>query len=310
MAETAPIALFIYNRPEHTARTLSSLSANSLAAKSDLVIYADGPKTAEHERSVHAARAVARNASGFKSIRMVERDRNLGLAGSIIEGVTELCETRGRAVVIEDDLVLSPNFLAFMNAGLDRYKDDERVMQVSGYMFPDVCDGNDVRFLPLTTTWGWGVWQRAWRHLDRDLSGLERLKADMQLRNRFDLNGAYQYFSMAQRQKLGQVDSWGIAWYLSVFIRGGLVLYPSRSLVMNIGIDGSGVHGRGAPALQRLIVDQFNAGNLALPDQPEIDFGALASIELLLRSMSPGLIARMRERAALYLRQSRILGHK
>ncbi|HEX5423519.1 MAG TPA: glycosyltransferase [Candidatus Acidoferrales bacterium] len=295
MPAYAPVVLFVYNRPEHTARTLASLAANVLADQSELIIYADGPKNPEHEGAVRAAREVARQARGFKSVRMIERDRNLGLANSVITGITETCETYGRAIVVEDDLLLSPDFLAFMNAGLARFIDEDRVYQVSGYMFPGVCKGSRARFLPLTTTWGWGTWQRAWRHLDQNLSELPALRANAGLRRRFDLNGSYDYFEMACRQKSGQIDSWGIAWYLTVFLRGGFILYPARSLVVNVGIEGSGTHGRGSPALQGKITElNWDVAADLIPDDLAIDNECLASVEALLRSKKSTFLGRMK----------------
>ncbi len=117
-------------------------------------------------------------------------------------------------------------------------------MQVSGYMFPvDLDADTDAVFLPFTTSWGWATWSRAWRRFDPQMSAFERLSADPALRRTFNLEGAYDYFDLLRRQKRGQVDSWAIRWYLSVFMQGGLTLYPVRSLVQNIGFDGSGTHG-------------------------------------------------------------------
>ena len=88
MSDLAPTILFVYNRPEHTRRTLTALTANPLAIDSDLIIYADGPKRVEHEAPVRDVRELVRSASGFKSIKIVERDTNVGLANSIISGVS------------------------------------------------------------------------------------------------------------------------------------------------------------------------------------------------------------------------------
>jgi GT2 family glycosyltransferase len=136
MRNLAPIVLFIYNRPDHTRRTLAALAANPLAIDSDLIVYADGPKRPEHAASIAQARDAARSASGFKSVRLIERDGNLGLAKSIITGVSDVCSERGRAIILEDDLLVAPQFLTFINKGLDCYADRPEVFQISGYMFP------------------------------------------------------------------------------------------------------------------------------------------------------------------------------
>jgi glycosyl transferase family 2 len=284
MANLAPIVLFIYNRPEHTRRTLAALAANPLAAESDLIIYADGPKGAEHAASVAQARAVAGNATGFRSVKLIERDKNWGLANSIIAGISEVCAANGRVIVVEDDLLVAPGFLAFMNSGLDRYAEDDRVLQVSGFMFPGIGDRLQACFLPLTTTWGWATWRRAWNLFDPSLSKLELLEQDSILRRRFDLNGSYAYFEMAKQQQQGTVDSWGIRWYMTVFFRGGLVLYPGRSLVTNIGADGSGTHGVVHPRIQASSGSDGEAASFILPHVVEGDLDRMQDIEKLLRS--------------------------
>lgn len=251
MSELAPIVLFVYNRPEHTRRTLAALAANPLAIDSDLIIYADGPKKPEHAPSVGQAREVARSASGFKSVRLIERDENQGLARSIIGGVSEVCSEYGRAIVVEDDLLVAPQFLTFLNRGLERYADEPNVFQVSGYMFPvSTQSSSDGLFLPLISCWGWGTWQRAWCHFDPSAVGYVQLEHDPELRARFNLEGHYDYFGMLRDQIEGKIDSWGVRWLLSVFLQGGLVLYPPSSLVQNIGVDGTGTHGAGTASLQ------------------------------------------------------------
>ena len=175
--------------------------------------------------------------------QIIEREQNMGLAASMRSGVSALCEESGRAIILEDDLEVSSTFLRFMNQALDRYEDEPRVMQVSGYMYPvDIAGPEDALFFPATSCWGWGVWKRAWDALGAGASYYERLARDSALRQRFDLDGAYPYFEMLESQNRAEIDSWGIAWYLDVFANDGLVLYPRKSLVANRGHDGSGAH--------------------------------------------------------------------
>jgi GT2 family glycosyltransferase len=285
MAELAPIVLFVYNRPDHTRRTLDALAANPLAIESDLIIYADGPKKPEHEATVRQARDVARGVSGFKSIRLIERDENLGLANSIITGVSEVCSENGRAIVVEDDLLVAPQFLAFLNHGLERYADEPNVFQVSGYMFPvPMASASDALFLPLISCWGWATWQRAWRQFDPSATGFNRLERDPELRARFNLDGNYDYFGMLKDQVEGRIDSWGVRWLLSVFLKGGLVLYPSRSLVQNVGVDGSGTHGTGTASLQSdlRVEPDLALGYERWPSGVELDTVALDRVKQML----------------------------
>ncbi len=243
MMQTAPIALFVYKRPFHTERVIDSLRTNVEAGSSELFIFSDSAKSDADEQSVKDVRKFLRTIKGFKAVNIVERPSNLGLADSVVIGVTKLCDDYGRVIVVEDDLIVSPHFLAYMNAALERYKNNLDVMQISGYQFPvEIESDDDALFLPFTTTWGWGTWKRAWNHFDNTIAGYDTLEKDRSLRKRFDLDDSYPYFRMLKKRKRGAVDSWGIVWYLSVFLREGLTLYPKKSLVKNIGFDGTGTH--------------------------------------------------------------------
>jgi hypothetical protein len=289
----APIALFAYNRPEHLRRTVDALRANPLAAESELHVFCDAARKPEHTEAVASVRRYVRTVDGFRAVRVIEREHNLGLAGSIEQGVASLCEEHGQAIVLEDDLLVAPGFLAFMNAALARYAPEERVMQVSGYQFPGRFGGGaQAVMLPIISCWGWATWARAWRHYDPRATGAGRLDQDPALRARFNLGGAYDYYGMLQDQRAGRIDSWGVRWLLSVFLRDGLVLYPPLTLVQNIGVDGSGTHGGGVQALQSVLVDA-NPAAWRLPELIEVDAQAYAQVQRLLRAQRPGLLQRL-----------------
>jgi hypothetical protein len=244
----APIALFVYNRPLHAQRCLSALSASAAAGRSDLYVFSDGPRSDSDVEAVRQVRELVGSMTGFASVTLIANEVNQGLAASVIKGVTSLVERFGCVIVVEDDLVVAPDFLEFMNAGLDAYAGDERVAQVSGHQFPvDLSAPEGCLFLPITTSWGWATWARAWKMFDPDATGYARLRASASLRRRFTLGGAYDYFGMLERQRAGEIDSWAIRWQLSVFLAGGLTLYPAKSLVTNIGFDGSGTHCKSDP---------------------------------------------------------------
>ena len=246
MTKNAPIAIFIYNRPDHLRRTLTSLRACTSFHESSVVVFGDGPKFCKDENSVIATRRVARDILGpeaeyrFSSI-------NKGLAASIIEGVGDLVKSYGRVIVIEDDLELSPDFLTYLNKSLDKYENANNVFQISGHVFdvPEFFGRDSALFLPFTSTWGWATWRRSWEKFDPEARGWHNLENNQTLRHRFNVGGNYDYSTMLQVQMNGNLDSWGIRWYWSVFCAGGIILFPPETLVRNIGMDGSGTHGSG-----------------------------------------------------------------
>lgn len=238
----APLALFAYRRPDHTRRLLQSLLANPEIAGTPVVAFLDGPRDPGEADAVAATREVIRSA-GIPQLTLVERSQNLGLARSIIEGVTRVCSDHGRVIVLEDDLVISPTFLEYMNVALSRFQEAAKVYSISAFMYPvDLRIHTDAVFLPFISSWGWATWQRAWQTFDIAASGYAALKTDRSLQRRFDLNGHYPFFDMLEAQQTGGNDSWAVRWYLSVFLRGGLSLFPVRSLVENQGFGAGGTH--------------------------------------------------------------------
>lgn len=243
MRSLAPVVLFVYKRPQHTSRVLEALSANRLAAQSDLVVYSDGPKTEAARPGVEAVRECIRGARGFKSVSLTERAQNVGLAGSIIAGVSEMVERHGRVIVLEDDLVTSPYFLDYMNDGLELYVTDERVASIHGYMYPVRGALPETFFLRGADCWGWATWKRGWRLFEPDAGKLAAEIEARGLEEAFDMEGAFRFNRMLRLQAEGKLDSWAIRWHASAFLRDKFTLYPGKSFVRNIGTDGSGTHG-------------------------------------------------------------------
>ncbi|MDB5031615.1 glycosyltransferase [Mucilaginibacter sp.] len=242
MQNLAPIALFVYNRPDHTRRTLAYLQKNLLAEESRLFIFSDGAKTAADKDKVDEVRTLVKNITGFKSIKIIAREENMGLANSIIGGVTQLVNEFGKVIVFEDDLLSSPYTLQYFNESLAKYEQDNAVMHVGAYMF-----GLDDKTLPeaffhhIATSWGWATWARAWKNFEPDIDKLMG-QFDRQKIQKFSIDGTMNFWKQMQQFKAGKNNSWAIRWYASVFLKGGLTLNPSHSLVHNIGHDGTGVH--------------------------------------------------------------------
>jgi hypothetical protein len=238
----APVVLFVYNRPVHTALVIDSLLKNFEAKKTDLIIYSDAPKALCFQAQVQEVRALVSDVKGFKSVRIILRENNLGLSRSIISGVSDVLDEYGVAIVLEDDLVVSPFFLKYMNSGLDLYRDDKKVASIHGYTYPVNDLLPETFFLRGGDCWGWATWSRAWGHFNLDgVLLLSELK-ERGLTKEFDLDGSYPYIKMLKNQIQGKNDSWAIRWHASLFLKNMLTLYPGRSLVQNIGHDGTGVH--------------------------------------------------------------------
>ncbi|MCX2485174.1 glycosyltransferase [Pedobacter sp. MR2016-24] len=242
MQNFAPIALFVYNRPKHTERTLKFLKQNELAAESRLFIFSDGAKSAEDEANVQEVRELLKNIDGFKSVEIIERKENMGLANAVIAGVSRLVKDYKQVIVFEDDLVSSPYTLTYFNEALNRYRNEERVMHIGAYMY-QLKENNlpESFFYRAATSWGWATWDRAWQHFNPDINQLIA-QFDAKKRSAFSIEHTMNFWKQMQDFKRGKNNSWAIRWYASIFLKGGLTLNPSHSLVNNIGHDGTGVH--------------------------------------------------------------------
>jgi len=238
----APIVLFAYDRPNHLRQTVDALRRNELADQSELFVFADGPKPGADGTNVRAVREYLRELEGFRSVQVIRQDENLGLAQSIIDGVTRICRSHGRVIVVEDDMVTSPYFLRFMNDGLELYEKQPEVISIHGFVGAVAEALPETFFLRGADCWGWATWQRGWDLFDPDGRSLLAALEERQLTRSFDFDGAFGYTDMLRQQIAGTNSSWAIRWHASAFLHERLTLYPFRSLVQNIGHDGSGTH--------------------------------------------------------------------
>jgi hypothetical protein len=242
MQQFAPIALFVYNRPQHTERTLKYLQQNAIAAESRLFIFSDAPKTPGDEDKVREVRQLLKTVYGFRKVEIFERKTNAGLANSIIAGVSQLLKDYKQVIVFEDDLISSPHTLTYFNEALNRYRNEEKIMHIGAYMYP-LKPNNlpEAFFYRAATSWGWATWQRAWDHFEPDIDTL-MAQFDEKKKRDFSIDNTMNFWKQMQDYKGGKNDSWAIRWYASIFLKGGLTLNPAQSLVNNIGHDGTGIH--------------------------------------------------------------------
>ncbi|TGK09948.1 glycosyltransferase family 2 protein [Leptospira fletcheri] len=239
--EFAPIALFAYRRLAHTKRTIEALLENAESKYSEIFLFCDGPKNKEVEDSVLEVRNYLSIVSGFKSVKLIFRERNLGLAKSILTGVTEVLAQYDSVIVLEDDIVTHPQFLTYMNYYLKLYENDDRISCISGYSYP-IADLPEFFFLKGADCWGWASWSRVWSRLNSNGSELLHQIEGKNLENDFDFYDSFPYTQMLRDQIQGKNDSWAIRWYADCFLKNLLCLYPGRSLVQNIGLDLTGTH--------------------------------------------------------------------
>lgn len=243
----SPIALFVYNRPRHTQQTLEALQKNSLAEESILYVFSDSSKLGANEETlnnIQLVRNLVKSKSWCKEVVLIEKKENMGLANSIITGVTDVVGKHGSVIVLEDDIVTSPGFLQYMNDALNMYENDDRVgcIHAWNYALDTSKQKESTFFLKGADCWGWATWKRSWDLFELDGQKLLNEIQDKKLEYSFNRNGTQPFIQMLEDQIAGKNDSWAIRWHASLFLNNKFCLWPTKSIVTNIGLDGSGIH--------------------------------------------------------------------
>lgn len=266
----APIVLFTYNRLKNTRETVDCLLANEEAAASDLIVYSDAPKSEAAAGSVAQLRDYLRTVSGFRSVRIVEREENYGLVRNIVSGVTETVNRCGRVIVLEDDHSVSPYFLRYMNEGLDLLADRQDIACIHGYVYPHKEKLPEAFLIKGADCWGWGTWKRAWDVFNPDAAGLYREIVRQGRQREFEFNGSYPYMKMLKNQMEGTAGSWAICWYASAFLSNLYTVYPDVAMVRLNSLDDGGEHSSASRGMRKFSVS---------PSQLPLDWGKASLLE-------------------------------
>ena len=255
MLSTA-ICVFAYKRPIHLAKVLDALASNEEAKSITVYVYIDGPKEGDNIAVASSVREVASAQRGFSDLRIIARQKNLGLYKSVTDGVTSILQEWDSVIVLEDDIVLSTYCIEYFLESLKRYQDNPRVASIHGYCPPFMDEPPETFFLRGADCWGWATWRDKWSLFRSDAARMAHEIEIKNLRHEFNLKGGYDYLGMLKQKALGKNNSWAICWHASCFIADKLTLYPGRSLVSNIGFDNSGEHCKELKFLQVQLIDK------------------------------------------------------
>lgn len=240
----APICLFTYNRLQETKRTVEALKKNYLASGSDLFIFSDGPKSEDGVKKIEEVRHYLHSITGFKSVTLYESVKNRGLAESIITGASQIIAKYKKVIVLEDDLLSSPNFLNFMNMALDYYNNQKEIFSVSGYTMnlTSLKSWNKDYYVGLrASSWGWGTWEDRWEIVDWEVKDYHRFVIDPFEQFKF-MRGGSDLPYMLWKQMNGKIDSWAIRWCYHQFKNGLLTVFPKESKIISIGFGHDATH--------------------------------------------------------------------
>ena len=244
-----PVIIILYNRPLHTKKLLESITNTKSYKNFKFYIFCDGPKNKEDIIKIDKIKTLTNNFKKKCKVQYLFRKKNIGLIKNITKSINLVLKKNDKAIILEDDLILNKYFFDFMDDALSKYRYNSKVFQISGYSYPIKSLKNFHYFLPLTSCWGWGITSKNWRNFFKFLKNKRlivnnylKIKKSKSLINSFNFNNSYDYLSMLENSLNRKVNSWGIIFYLYLFVNNKMTLFPHRSLVKNEGFDGSGDH--------------------------------------------------------------------
>ncbi len=260
--------LFTYNRSNHTKRTLEALYKNKKLPEK-LFIFQDGPKDKNDLGEWHKVNNIIKNVNWCKCSVIVS-DINKGLKNSILYGVNYVFNFFDAVIVLEDDCVAHPLFITYMYNALSKYCDNQQVYSISGSNVPSDFNenGTDAFFSGRIESWGWGTWKNRWKKMKEDYGILARIKKDEETYKRFRIWGSdFESYLLGNIE--GTCNSWATFWGMTVIENNGVCLQPYKSLIDQIGVDGTGTHS-GVGEFKQRLRDIEDLNEIVLPDKIEI----------------------------------------
>lgn len=262
----APIIIFAFNRPKALQRLVDSLSHCNLFEQSKVIMFVDGPRNKNDEKSINEVIAIGSQLTDDVRISHVNR----GLGESIIAGVSQVMKVYGKAIVLEDDLVLMPRFLQFMNEALVAYEKDHRILSVCGYSLKVHCPKgykNNIYLSDRSSSWGWATWYDRWDKVDWQVKNWESIKTDKLAQRAFNRAGSDMFYMLSNYME-GKNKSWAIRFCYHQHSYNLWAVHPLESLVDNEGFGNDATNCRQSYSRFKVVLDRSNSHGSWHFDEP------------------------------------------
>ena len=288
MNNLAPIVIFTYTRLETLKKTIESLKKNKMAKFSEIYIFSDCHKNKIDQPLVNNVRKYLKSIKGYKKINLISRKENYGLARNIINGVSSVIKKRKKVIVLEDDIIVSPNFLEYMNDSLIRYQNNKKIWHINSWNY-EIRDHNveyNAFFTRHMNCWGWATWEDRWKYFEKKPDKILK-KFNKEKIFRFNIENNLNYYSQLKRNKDGKLNTWAIFWYANIFLKNGLCLSPLKTLSKNIGFDDHSEHQPNEDNSFKYINKNFflkKSNKFSYPELIEEDFYMLKKIISFIKS--------------------------
>ena len=267
----APVLILAYNRPDKVANLIDSLRP---LAPSTVLVGVDGPrlnKVSDAEKVAEVHKVVG-SINWTKDVQIRSRETNLGLKRAVIDSVDWAIGNYGKAIIIEEDVVVGPQFLDFMNHMLDLYADEESIGHISGYnVVPHkFINTRGARLTRYPESIAWATWNRAWTNFDETLMWGTKCSIN-ELRQVVGSNlGALKWKLNFSDAKHDRISTWAYRWIASMWSQDQYVISPNVNLVKYSGLD-SGSHTLTAAPWSELPIEIIDSDSLTSINDIKID---------------------------------------
>ena len=302
----APIVITTFRRLDLLKDLINSLKENKECTNSDLYIFSDNYQFLKDKKLIQLVREYIDSLDGFKSIKVIKRSTNFTMSINIVDAINYVFSIHDSLIFLEEDTLVSKNFLEYMNKALKYYYNNKTVMHVSGYKYPfeEVEMKKNYFFSRLPNTWGYGLWRDKFiNNFNRDYNFFINSFSEQDIYEIDFHNTSYFWKQLIQNKK--RINStFAIFWYLAIYLNKGLCLYPKKSLVENNGVDGRGKN----------IRNKTNQYNVETSDDISFEFdndnvledlNAFLALKKYFKIYKPSILKRLLERV--YNIKSKIL---
>tara|TARA_B110001452_G_C15188638_1_gene412767 strand:+ start:479 stop:1384 length:906 start_codon:yes stop_codon:yes gene_type:complete len=234
----APVILFAYRRLDTLKKVITNLQKNKLSNNTEIFIFSDGFKNSQDQKDVLSVRRYLTKIKNFKKIKIFYRKKNYGLAKNIIDGTSKILKLKKKGIILEDDIIVSSNFLEFMNFCLNKFKDNKKIWHINAwnYSINKSLTEKDIFYWRGMHCWGWATWENRWCNFKKNPKKLIKIFSEKE-KSIFNYDNCYDFWSQVKRNYEKKINTWAIFWYACIFKKKGLCISPKESLTFNIGQD-------------------------------------------------------------------------
>ena len=255
-----PILLLTFNRPELTKQLLDKIK---IVKPKDIFVACDGSRenVKDEDKKVNQVRKIIKESINWEcKTRFLFQENNLGCKKAVSQAIDWFFDEVEEGIILEDDCIPNVSFFRYCDELLDKYKENEKIMCITGdnFQFNNIRGDASYYFSVFSHCWGWATWRRAWKHFDVTMETFPKFQKTKQITNIFDTKKIQKYWeNVFKKVYAGEINSWAYIWMYTCWINNGLTCLPNKNLVSNMGFGSNSTHTRGDSSIANLKAEEI-----------------------------------------------------